>query len=360
MLIDGSFDPLKFYFKKQDYGILFRRGEEINLYILFKCFLKLDFKLKSYILEYVSAVKPKLIITAIHNYVGFYKLSKLTGIKTLFIQSAITTEWRDIFGDKNIINKKNKKNFKVDYMLVFNSSYGKKFSSFISGKYFVIGSFKNNLIKKNFKKKKEVLFLSSFKSSEYSSKFIQNIPACEFTNNEKKMFLYMSQLLKISNLKINILGKQNSNYESQLEKKYYENFFGKNFKYIKNYSGRNTYKILRKYEHIINIDSTLGIENLSADGRTGFIFSRPYKEIIKSRSFGYLENLKRKGPFWTTYNSEKEIERVFNFVLYADKKKWKKIFKFYPNIVMPYEKNNLTFKSILDDVIVSKEKKVES
>lgn len=356
LLIDGSFDPLKFYLKKTDYGILYRRGEEINLYILLKCFLKLDFKFKNYITEYIRAVEPELIITAIHNYVGFYKLSKLTGIKTLFIQSAITTEWRDIFGDKNIINKKNKKNFKVDYMLVFNSSYGKKFSSFISGKYYTIGSFKNNLIKKNLKKKKEVLFLSSFKSSEYTSNLIQNIPAYEFTNNEKKMFLHISKLSKINNLKINILGKQNSSHETLLEKKYYENFFGKNFRYIKNYSGRNTYKILRKYEYIINIDSTLGIENLSAEGRTGFLFSRPYKEIIKSRSFGYLENLGRKGPFWTTYNSEKEIERVFNFVLYTDKKKWKKIFKFYSNIVMPYERNNLTFKSILDDIIVSKEK----
>ena len=170
------------------------------------------------------------------------------------------------------------------------------------------------------------------------------------------MFLHISKLSKINNLKINILGKQNSSHETLLEKKYYESFFGKNFKYIKNYSGRNTYKILRKYEYIINIDSTLGIENLSAEGRTGFLFSRPYKKIIKSRSFGYLENLGRKGPFWTTYNSEKEIERVFNFVLYTDKKKWKKIFKFYSNIVMPYERNNLTFKSILDDIIVSKEK----
>jgi hypothetical protein len=38
LLIDASFDPLKFYLKKLDYGILYRRGEEINLHILLKCF----------------------------------------------------------------------------------------------------------------------------------------------------------------------------------------------------------------------------------------------------------------------------------------------------------------------------------
>ena len=152
LLIDGRFDPLKYYFNKSDYNILYRRGEEINFFVILKCLMQLDFKFKNYILNYIEIVKPKLLITSIHNYVGFYKLSKLTGIKTMFIQSAIVTKWGDLFGNKIVTNSKNKKKFRVDYMLVFNSSYGKEFSKFISGKYFVIGSFKNNLIKKNYKK----------------------------------------------------------------------------------------------------------------------------------------------------------------------------------------------------------------
>ena len=47
----------------------------------------------------------------------------------------------DLFGNKKVTDIKNKKNFRVNYMLVFNSSYGKEFKKFISGKYFVIGSF---------------------------------------------------------------------------------------------------------------------------------------------------------------------------------------------------------------------------
>ena len=159
LLVDGRSDPLKHYFNKSSYNILFRRGEEINFFVIFRCLIELDFKFKNYILNYIKFSKPKLLITSIHNYVGFYKLSKLTGIKTMFIQSANVTKWGDLFGDKNITNRKNKKKFRVDYMLVFNSSYGKEFSKFISGRYFVIGSFKNNLIKKKYKKQKEILFL---------------------------------------------------------------------------------------------------------------------------------------------------------------------------------------------------------
>ena len=77
----------------------------------------------------------------------------------MFIQSAIVTKWGDLFGNKKVTDIKNKKNFRVDYMLVFNSSYGKEFKKFISGKYFVIGSFRNNLIKKNIAKKRNLIFI---------------------------------------------------------------------------------------------------------------------------------------------------------------------------------------------------------
>ena len=45
-------------------------------------------------------------------------------------------------------------------MLVFNSSYGKKFKKFIDGNYYVIGSFRNNLLinKSEPKRKKKKYF----------------------------------------------------------------------------------------------------------------------------------------------------------------------------------------------------------
>ena len=44
ILVDGNYNPFLKYIKK-DMTVLCRRGEEINLYILLKCYLKLKFQL---------------------------------------------------------------------------------------------------------------------------------------------------------------------------------------------------------------------------------------------------------------------------------------------------------------------------
>ena len=84
----------------------------------------------------------------------------------------------------------------------------------------MIGSFKNNLIKNKYKKK-EILFLSTYKSSEHSSELINGIPSNKFTQNDGKLLLRIIELCK-NNLKMNVLGKQVSLEESLMEKKYYK------------------------------------------------------------------------------------------------------------------------------------------
>ena len=113
LLIDGRFDPLKYYLKSDYYNILYRRGEEINFFIILKCLLQLDFTFKNYILNYIKTTKPRLLVTSIHNYVGFYRLSKLTGIKTMFIQSAIVTKWEICLGTKKLLTLKIRKFYRL-------------------------------------------------------------------------------------------------------------------------------------------------------------------------------------------------------------------------------------------------------
>ena len=43
LIFDGIKNPFKEYFKKSSYNVLYRRGEEINLFILLICILKLKF-----------------------------------------------------------------------------------------------------------------------------------------------------------------------------------------------------------------------------------------------------------------------------------------------------------------------------
>ena len=82
-------------------------------------------------------------------------------------------------------------------------------------------------------------------------------------------------------MKLNILGKQDTIQESNMEEIYYRKILGKNLRFIKNFSGRETYKIIKKFKYVLNIDSTLGLENFSSGGRTGFIFNRPYITMLK-------------------------------------------------------------------------------
>ena len=129
-------------------------GEKLNLFILFKCFIKNKLNFDGYVNEFIKASQPKVVLTFIDNNPKFYSLHSLGNFKTVFVQNGFRSKISDIFADKLVTNSINKKRFKVDYMFVFNSTIGKLYNSFISGKYISIGSYKNNKFKLSKKKKK--------------------------------------------------------------------------------------------------------------------------------------------------------------------------------------------------------------
>ena len=86
VLVDGLYNPFLEYLKKEDFTILYRRGEEINFAIILKCLLKFKFTTLDYCVEFIRHVSPKLILTAFDYHTIFYKLSERTGIKTLMLQ----------------------------------------------------------------------------------------------------------------------------------------------------------------------------------------------------------------------------------------------------------------------------------
>ena len=88
ILFDGLYNPFSKYIKKNDFTILYRRGEEINFSILVKCLLKIKFTTLDYCAEFIKHVSPRLILTAYDYHTIFYKFSKKTGIKTLMLQKA--------------------------------------------------------------------------------------------------------------------------------------------------------------------------------------------------------------------------------------------------------------------------------
>ena len=147
-------------------------------------------------------------------------------------------------------------------------------------------------------------------------------------------------------LSISVLGRQIGEEKSLIEKNYFKKF-NSTIKFYNRTEDRDNFKILDRYNYIFTIDSTLGIEALSRGCKVGFIFNRPYKHPYKSRSLGYMEKLKKNGPFWTSEQNEKEFYRVFKFVIKTKDKNWKKIRNKIISNIMPFDEGNRTFKKIL-------------
>ena len=101
LVIDGADDPFKFFFKRKEYEIIYRRGEEINFYVLYKCLKNLGFSRLDYYKNFIEIVKPKIILTYFDHYNFFYKLSKLVKIKTAFVVRGKRTYSDGLFKVKN-------------------------------------------------------------------------------------------------------------------------------------------------------------------------------------------------------------------------------------------------------------------
>lgn len=161
VLVDGHYNPFLKYINKKKITILYRRGEEINFFVLFKCILKLKFSSLDYFVEFIKLVSPNLILTAFDYHSIFYKLSRETGIKTLMLQKGKRSkiDIKKLLQFNKDFKKKNRNVFFVDYILVYNKAVINFYSNYISGKYYEIGSFENNFQKIKNKKKRNLVYI---------------------------------------------------------------------------------------------------------------------------------------------------------------------------------------------------------
>lgn len=345
ILFDGRYNPFNKYIDNKNMTILHIRGEEINLPILFLCFIKKKFTFFEYSLEFIKHVSPKLIITAFDYHPSFYLLSKTLSIKTLMIQRG-KRSLRDniVKNSKSFFPKDSKKKFTVDFILVHNQSVKEFYEKRINGRVLVIGSFENNFHKISKKhQKKEVLFISNFILNEKNKIDDKS----EYDNLIAKQ---LSELSKKNNLRFNIMPRNRGN--KQLIKKEFEYYNKKikdkfNFLSIKKSSGL---KSLGKYKYIFTNYSSMGIEALSQGMRCGFIFCKSKSNRNYGLRIGGLEKFNYNGPFWQTSNviNVKQIEKVFNFVTRSSNNKWNTITKKYSKKLMAYNFQNKIFRSIIN------------
>ena len=97
-----SLPNAKILFDKYRISTIAVRLEEINLFILFKSLMDNPFKLKeSYIKNYVKAVSPRVIYSAIDNNLSLYKLKSLIkNVKIIADQKSMRDPFSTTFSKK--------------------------------------------------------------------------------------------------------------------------------------------------------------------------------------------------------------------------------------------------------------------
>ena len=135
---EGS-NVFTFFFKKDDFEILDRRKESINLYVVIITLFKsgLNQFVRNYFKNYIEIVKPKIVITFIDNNFRFFLLKKdYSKAKYICIQNGCRDE--NFFKELKKYYNLNK-NLEIDYFFVFNKIMQKKLLPYIKSKYYYIG-----------------------------------------------------------------------------------------------------------------------------------------------------------------------------------------------------------------------------
>lgn len=317
-----SYEILKRFFKSSEIHVFDTRHFNSSHYFKEKIYLRLifdlllDFKIskKNYIKNYLSKVRPKLVITIMDNYPAFYALKQYyPKAKFIAIQNSHRSALpADIFYNLKILQKD--KNLFCDYILVFNAVLGKLYTSFCSAKFIVAGSIRSNFKKINHKKKLyDLLYISCFRDRKEDKRVheTENKTWKEYYSKEEKLIKNLYIFAKKKKLTLSILGSKGE----ENEKKYFDNLLEyQEYKFIPKTLNRDSYKIVDQSKIIINTDSTLGYEAASRGGKVMFFSVRGLKKPYNSKNFGWPLKKKLRGKFWSNDISLKEINRLYNFL----------------------------------------------
>ncbi len=346
-------------FKKNNIEVI-DPGLKVNLFVLaltfFKC-LKSEFFWVPYLQKYIEISEPKIFITRIANDLKFYLLKnhKIKNTKFISIQNGLNIGNHPLL--INNINKKIKKNLSSDYIFCFNEAEKLTFEKVINGQCIITGSILNNQVeKKKFKREKNILFLSVFRSrkSKYFSteynEYFREVTYDEYFQLEKKLINFLIKYSKKHQFNLLICGTRESDYLSEKEKKFYQKLIGKkNWKYIQKTSRDSNYILSDQSEITVSIESCLGYESFARGNKVAFFSCRGSHLNIKNLDFK-LDNVKFKneGPFWTSkYNEQRFIEILDQLRLINDSE-WKKYLENYRNNFFYYDTGNTIAKQYIN------------
>ena len=334
-----SLPNAKILFDKYRISTIAVRLEEINLFILFKSLIDNPFKLKeSYLRNYVKAVDPKVIYSAIDNNLALYKLKSLIkNVKIIADQKSMR--------DPSFFDLLKKANYDLscDAYFVFSEYEKQVLSKYIKTNFFLSGpAYNNNLPALDKSNCEKVIFISGK---------IRNTNTNAY-DYEKKVFLNVIKYCKKKSLKLYFKEKRgwydrefniNSQSSSKNREAFFRNHFeNNNWSFIPWDLDKNSLDYKKIFNNILIIftDSTLGYEFLS----------RGYKCVCFTDKFpiyGLDHNFKKKGLFWSNYNNFDEMITLIDSVKMINPYDWERIYKEYSKKILPHDKENKIKKSVI-------------
>ncbi len=311
-----------------------RRGQKLNIFILFKMLLKLKFNSYEYFKIYLNYVSPKIILTLIDNNLTFYKLKEMyPKAKIILIQNAWrTAELHDIFKNfEQLIEGK----LKCDLILSFNRHVGEKFKSFLHGEIMPIGSFRSNFnLKKNLKKKYDFLFISIFRHPN------------AMLDTHFDLLKTMNSFFSSKKEKLYVLGSSGTN--SKEEKIFYDSYL-KDTKYIfiPREKDRPTYDIIDQSNIVLTVESTLGYEALARGNKVAYFSIRKNIYPDNTAKFGWPANKNDNGPFWVNSTDIFTFKKLMNFLETINADDYLKILKNNTSDLIEHDDGNKKFNEII-------------
>jgi hypothetical protein len=317
-------------FKKSEYEILDIRYESINLYVLFYVLLNHGFKnIKfNYYKLFLKMVSPKIVYTGIDNQLDFFKLKQIYSKATYISdQFAISKDAhaehklklkKDFYWRCKQYLSKNDNKLSADIIFTLGTNEIKNMSRYIDGKYYPLGSTKNNahVLKK---KKSKIKCISFICSGTYAATI----------ENERKVFRNLIKFGKKKNIKIYFI----SRYDQKKESFFRETYSKENWTYLPKKNQSSSYQYMNNSQMIVFTHGTMGFEAFSKGIRTASIYSH-FPE--KSTCFNY----KRKGPFWSNSMSYPSFEKLIKRVIKFSCSDWENIVKKHSINIMFYDPKN--------------------
>ena len=323
------------------------KEKKIYLFLVLKLLVKFKkINFENYSIEFISYVKPKCVLTFMDNNLNFYKLKNIfPQIKFVAIQNAPRTK-------KNFAT--NLKKLKSDYILIWGDLIQKKYEKIIKSKFITIGSLINNHFKlKKFKKKKELLFISSgYPINKYMFVPVKKkILSSKFYNAEEILLPKILKYCKKNNLKLVIRGRYFS--KDNKEFLFYNKILGNNFSFYpmkKEQDDYSTYTISDRYKYIVCIDTSFSIEAICRDKKVA-IFDIRYKltNNLSTRILWPLNKNKINFNLVAKNFSYKEVDRVLSNLIKSNKVN--NLNNKIMNELIIYDPGNKKFKNFLKKII---------